>query len=107
MKTDNLLSLRAAARELQIDRGTLARIVAERGVKPARRRAGHAVFEYAALRRAVDLEFYGGSTAAVPTCDECWGPLAHHKGGKPCKPGSHAAAMAAVLADHFAKGGTL
>lgn len=90
MKTEHLLSLRAAARELQIDRATLARIVAERRVPAAGRRAGHDVFEYAALRRAVDLEWYGGSSnAPAPSCPECWGPLAHHGGGKPCPPGSH------------------
>lgn len=86
---DKSLSLRAAARQLQIDRATLARIVAERGVAPAGRRAGHDVFEYEALRRARDLEWYGGSAPERPWCRECWGWLSGHEGGKPCPPGSY------------------
>jgi hypothetical protein len=90
MKTDNLLSLRAAARAFGMDRATLGRLVTERRVPPAGERGGHAVFDREALRRAVDLEFYGSSGGAVPpTCEECWGPLAHHRGGKPCEPGSY------------------
>ena len=104
MKT---LSLRAAAREFHVDRATLAKIVAERSVRAAGHRAGHPMFDRDDLRRVVGLEFYGSAAAILPTCNECWGPLAHHKGGTPCKRGSHGAAMAAVLADHFKKGGTL
>jgi hypothetical protein len=90
MTTDNLVSLRAAARELQIDRATLARIVADRGVAPAGHKGPHAIFELAALRRAVDLEWYGGSRApALATCDECWSPIARHKYGRPCPSGWH------------------
>jgi hypothetical protein len=86
MKT---FSLRAAAREFHVDRATLAKVVAERSVRPVGHRAGHAVFDRDDLRRVVGLEFYGSAAAILPTCDECWGPLARHKGGKPCKPGSY------------------
>jgi hypothetical protein len=91
VKADNLVSLRAAARELQIDRATLARIVTERGVLAAGKRAGHDVFEYETLRRAVDLEWYGGSSSPTvgATCDECWGFINRHKYGRPCPPGWH------------------
>ena len=88
------LSLRAAAREFRIDRATLARIVAERVVRPAGHRGGHAVFDRDDLRRVVGLELYGSAAAIIPTCDECWAPLAHHKGAKPCKPGAWAKARA-------------
>ena len=86
MKT---ISLRAAAREFHIDRATLTRIVAERGIAPGGKRAGHAVFDRETLRRAVGHEFFGSASAIVSTCNECWGPLIHHRGGKPCKPGSY------------------
>jgi hypothetical protein len=85
----DLLSLRAASREFHVDRATLARLVAERGVPQAGERAGHPVFDREDLRRAVGLEYYGSAAAIIPTCGECWGPLAHHRGGKPCKPGSY------------------
>ena len=42
------------------------------------------------LRRVVGFELYGSAAAIIPLCEECWGPLAHHNGGKPCKPGTWA-----------------
>ena len=85
-----LLSLRAAARQFNLDRATLARIVAERPVRQAGRRGGHPVFDSDDLRRVVGFELYGSAAAIIPLCEECWGPLAHHNGGKPCKPGTWA-----------------
>jgi hypothetical protein len=90
MNEANLVSLRAAARELQIDRATLARLVAERGIAAAAFRGGHAVFAYAELRRVVDLEWYGHIRPTTALCDECWGFIAHHHRGRPCAPGSYA-----------------
>jgi hypothetical protein len=91
MKTNNLISLRAAARELEIDRATLTRIVNERRIPPAGHKGPHAVFELATLRRARDLEWYGSvsAPAAHTYCDECGGALTGHRDGKPCPTGSH------------------
>ena len=61
----------------------IARIVAERPVRQAGRRGGHPVFDSDDLRRVVGLELYGSAAAIIPLCEECWGPLAHHNGGKP------------------------
>jgi hypothetical protein len=91
MKTDNPVSLREAAKTIGCDRATLRRLVENRGLQAEGQRLGHPTFRLEDLRRIYDLEYLGHvRPAAATTCDECWGFLSGHRGGKPCPPGSYA-----------------
>jgi hypothetical protein len=90
MKTDNLVSLREAAKAIGCDRATLRRLVEDRGLQAEGQRLGHSTFKLEDLRRIYDVEYLGHVRPYVPpTCDECWGFLHNHDGGKPCPRGSY------------------